>query len=66
MNKEATIWLHGDKVSDVSAALVNGMFAHSMDFNDDHAGIQAGGIMPPTALAVPADCAAPGQREQPP
>lgn len=49
--KEATVWLHGDRVSDVSAALVNGMFAHSMDFNDDHAGIQAGGIMPPTALA---------------
>jgi 2-methylcitrate dehydratase PrpD len=49
---EATIWLHGDKVPDTSAALVNGMFAHSMDFNDDHAGIQAGGIMPTTALAV--------------
>ena len=51
-NGEATIWLYGDKVPDVSAALVNGMFAHSMDFNDDHAGIQAGGIMPTTALAV--------------
>lgn len=51
-NPQSTIWLHGDRVSDVSAALVNGMFAHSMDFNDDHAGIQAGGIMPTTALAV--------------
>ena len=49
---EATVWLYGDKVSDVQAALVNGMFVHSMDFNDDHAGIQAGGIMPTTALAV--------------
>lgn len=48
----ATVWLHGDKVPDTSAALVNGMFAHSMDFNDDIAGIQAGSLIPPTALAV--------------
>jgi len=49
---QATLWLYGDSVPDTTAALVNGMFAHSMDFNDDHAGIQAGGLIPPTALAV--------------
>jgi len=51
----ATVWLHGDKVPDASAALVNGMFAHSMDFNDDIAGIQAGSLVPPTAIAVAED-----------
>jgi len=50
--EQATVWLHGDRLPDTSAALVNGMFAHSMDYNDDHAGIQAGGLIPPTALAV--------------
>ncbi|MGE5615812.1 MAG: MmgE/PrpD family protein [Bacillota bacterium] len=49
---KSTVWLHGDKVPDASAALVNGMFAHSMDFNDDIAGIQAGGLIPPTAFAA--------------
>lgn len=58
---KATIWLYGDKVSDVSAALVNGMFAHSMDFNDDIAGIQAGGLVPPTALAVAEEAGASGR-----
>jgi 2-methylcitrate dehydratase PrpD len=48
----ATVWLYGDRVPDASAALVNGMFAHSMDFNDDIAGIQAGGLIPPTAFAA--------------
>ncbi len=57
----ATIWLHGDRVSDCTAALVNGMFAHSMDFNDDIAGIQAGGLIPPTALAVAEDAGATGR-----
>lgn len=49
---KATVWMHGDKVADTTAALVNGMFAHSMDFNDDIAGIQAGALIPPTAVAV--------------
>src|SRR6185436_17727682 len=57
---KATIWLYGDKVADVSAALVNGMFAHSKDFNDDIAGIQAGGLIPPTALAVAEETGASG------
>ncbi|WP_167670965.1 MmgE/PrpD family protein [Allopusillimonas ginsengisoli] len=50
--EEASIWLYGDRVPDTSAALVNGMFAHSMDYNDDHAGIQVGSLIPPTAAAV--------------
>lgn len=58
---QATVWLHGDKVPDAAAALVNGMFAHSMDYNDDHAGIQVGGIMPPTALAVAESAGASGR-----
>lgn len=58
---KSTVWLYGDKVSDVSAALVNGMFAHSMDFNDDIAGIQAGGLIPPTALAVAEEVGASGR-----
>ncbi|SHG70713.1 MmgE/PrpD family protein [Pollutimonas bauzanensis] len=49
---QASIWLYGDRVPDTSAALVNGMFAHSMDYNDDHAGIQVGSLIPPTAAAV--------------
>jgi 2-methylcitrate dehydratase PrpD len=57
----ATIWLYGDKVADTSAALVNGMFAHSMDYNDDIAGIQAGGLIPPTALAVAEEAGATGR-----
>lgn len=48
----ATIWGYGDKTSDTNAAFANALFVHSMDFNDDLAGIQVGGIMPPTALAV--------------
>ena len=57
----ATVWLHGDRVCDASAAMVNGMFAHSMDYNDDIAGIQAGGLIPPTALAVGEDTGASGR-----
>jgi 2-methylcitrate dehydratase PrpD len=57
----STIWLYGDKVADVSAALVNGMFAHSMDYNDDIAGIQAGGLIPPTALAVAEEAGSSGR-----
>jgi 2-methylcitrate dehydratase PrpD len=54
----ATVWLYGDRVPDAAAAMVNGMFAHSMDFNDDHAGIQVGGLIPPSALAVAEDAGA--------
>ena len=36
---EATVWYHGDRVPDTNAALANAMFVHSMDFNDDLAGI---------------------------
>lgn len=49
---EATVWYHGDRVPDTNATLANAMFVHSMDFNDDLAGIQIGGIVPPSALAV--------------
>ena len=58
---QATVWLYGDRVSDAAAAWVNGMFAHSMDYNDDIAGIQAGGLIPPTALAVAEDVGATGR-----
>ncbi|GIK86794.1 MAG: 2-methylcitrate dehydratase [Betaproteobacteria bacterium] len=57
----ATIWRYGDTSSDAMAAMVNGMFAHSMDFNDDIAGIQAGGLIPPTALAVAEEVGASGR-----
>jgi 2-methylcitrate dehydratase PrpD len=58
---EATVWYHGDRVPDTNAALVNAMFVHSMDFNDDLAGIQVGGIIPPSALAVSESVAASGK-----
>ncbi|MBN8959353.1 MAG: MmgE/PrpD family protein [Rhizobiales bacterium] len=60
-NPHATVWLHGDKVPDVNAALVNAVFVHSMDFNDDLAGIQVGGVIPTTALAVGESVGASGQ-----
>jgi 2-methylcitrate dehydratase PrpD len=37
------------------------MFVHSMDFNDDLAGIQVGGIIPPSALAVAESTCASGE-----
>jgi len=58
---EATVWYHGDRVPDTNAALANAMFAHSMDFNDDIAGIQVGGIIPPSALAVAESVGASGK-----
>ena len=58
---EATIWYHDDRVPDTNAALVNAMFVHSMDFNDDLAGIQVGGIIPPAALAVAESAKASGK-----
>lgn len=57
----ATIWLTGERVPDTAATLVNAMFAHSMDFNDDIAGIQAGALIPPTALAVAEEAGASGK-----
>src|SRR5262249_36536546 len=41
--------------------LANATFAHSMDFNDDLAGIQVGGIIPPTVFAVGEAVGASGQ-----
>jgi 2-methylcitrate dehydratase PrpD len=58
---EATLWYHDDRVPDANAALANAMFVHSMDFNDDLAGIQVGGIIPPTALAVAESAEASGK-----
>ena len=58
---EATVWYHGDRVPDTNAALANAMFVHSMDFNDDLAGIQVGGIIPPSALAVAESVGASGK-----
>src|SRR5215212_5902002 len=49
---ESTVLYYGDRVPDMNAALANATFAHSMDFNDDLAGIQVGGIIPPTVFAV--------------
>jgi 2-methylcitrate dehydratase PrpD len=49
---ESTVLYYGDRVPDTNAALANATFAHSMDFNDDLAGIQVGGIIPPTVFAV--------------
>ncbi len=50
--KQSTVWHFGDQTSDIGAAFVNGMFAHSMDFSDDLGAVQVGGIVPSTALAV--------------
>ena len=50
--KHATVWHFGDRTSDLGAAFINAMFAHSMDFNDDLGGVQIGAIVPMTALAV--------------
>ena len=50
--QEATILRYGDRVSCATAAFVNAIFAHSLDFNDDLAGCQIGGLAAPTALAV--------------
>lgn len=49
---QATVWYHGDRTSSANAAFANGILAHSMDFSDDLAGIQIGGIVPTTAIAV--------------
>ena len=50
--KQSTVWHFGDRTSDIGAAFVNGLFAHSMDFSDDLGAVQVGGIVPSTALAV--------------
>ena len=49
---QATILRYGDKVTCASAAFVNCVFAHALDFNDDLAGCQLGAIAPPSALAL--------------
>ena len=49
---QATIWHYGDRVPSLGAVFANGVFAHSMDFSDDLAGIQIGGIVPTTAFAI--------------
>src|SRR5690625_521376 len=49
---EATVLRFGARLPAVSAILANETFAHSMDFNDDLAGIHVGGIIPSTALAI--------------
>jgi len=59
--QEATVWYHGGRVPDTNAALANAMFVHSMDFNDDLAGIQVGGIIPPSALAIAESVGATGE-----
>lgn len=50
--KQSTIWHFGDRVPSLNAAFVNGVFAHALDFSDDLAGVQIGGIVPTTAFAI--------------
>ena len=59
---EATILHYGDKAPSANAAMANAMFIHSMDFNDDLSGIQVGGIVPPTAIAVGESVGASGKQ----
>lgn len=59
--KQATIWHFGDRVGSLNAAFVNGVLAHAMDFSDDLAGIQIGGIVPTVAFAVGESLQASGQ-----
>ena len=49
---QSTVILHGDRLPDANVALVNSMFVHSMDYNDDLSGIQVGAVVPPTAIAT--------------
>lgn len=58
---QATVWFHGDRTSSANAAFANGMLVHSMDFSDDLAGIQIGGIVPTTAMAVGESVGASGE-----
>lgn len=50
--RQSTVWHFGDRVPSLNAAFANGVFAHSMDFSDDLAGIQIGGIVPTVAFAI--------------
>ena len=58
---EATVWYHGDRLPDLNAVLMNATSVHSMDFNDDLAGIQVGGIIAPTVLAMAESVGATGK-----
>ena len=49
---QSTVFYFGDKLPDMNAALVNAMFVHSLDYNDDLSGIHVGAVMPPTAIAT--------------
>jgi len=49
---EATVWRHGDRVSGINASFANAMSAHALDYNDDNAGVQVGGIAGPVALSL--------------
>ncbi len=50
--QEATVWRYGDRVAGANAAFANAMFAHALDYNDDIAGVQEGGIAAPLALSL--------------
>lgn len=54
---ESTLWVYGDRLPSPHAAMINGMMAHALDFDDTHAnvGIHAGASVIPTALAM-AEC----------
>ncbi len=54
---ECTAWVFGDKWPSIHAAFLNGMMAHSLDFDDTHAniGLHLGSSLVPTALAA-AEC----------
>jgi 2-methylcitrate dehydratase PrpD len=58
---ESTVFFYGDRFPDANAALVNSMFVHSMDYNDDLSGIQVGAVMPPTAIATAEPLSASGK-----
>lgn len=51
---ESTIWVSGNKVPSVHAALANGTLAHARDFDDTHdvASVHANAAVLPAAMAV--------------
>jgi 2-methylcitrate dehydratase PrpD len=54
---ESTVWVFGDKLPSLHAALMNSMMSHALDFDDTHGklAIHAGASVIPTALAM-AEC----------
>lgn len=52
--EESSIWVYGDKLPSLNAALVNATMVHALDYDDTHDGaaLHVGVVAVPTALAL--------------